>query len=139
MIFSVVSAGRKKMLPWLRNFDYSKNVVSRLTVNLKYQHTLALILIKLEIDHDFQLINQSLSGSLRLVKGFASHYQARALITDAEHQPSSSAIRQSTATLRRFSKIKSVLRLFELDILSFFSLQQFFDSHWSIQINPTPN
>ena len=82
----------------------------------------------LEINVDFQFLDQAHTSTLRLVKSRASDHAAGSLVCDAKYQLAAAIVRQSTATLHRLSEVKAMLGFLELDVFAFFGFQKLSNS-----------
>ena len=93
-------------------------------LHVEGQNPLSLVVEKLKINIDLQFLNQTHAGTLRLVKSCTSDYAAGSLIRDAKYQLAAAIVRQSTAALRRLSKVKPIFGFLELDVFALFGFQK---------------
>ena len=92
------------------------------------QNPLSLVVEKLKINIDLQFLNQAHAGTLRLVESCAPDHAAGSLVRDAKYQLTAAIVRQSTAALRRLSKVKPIFGFLELDVFALFGFQKLLDS-----------
>ena len=107
---------------------YHYSFSNTLLIAIEDQNPLSFVVEKLKINIDLQFLNQAHAGTLRLVKSRASDHAAGSLVCDAKYQLAAAIVRQSTAALRRLSKVKAIFGFLELDVFALFGFQKLLDS-----------
>ncbi len=96
--------------------------------HIKDENSFTVIGEEVEININLQTVNQPRSCPFRLLKSLTSDYSAWPFVRDAENEPASAVIRQSTAAPCSFLETETVSGFLELNMLSFLFFHELSDS-----------